>query len=514
MDIDIKTLVLFFLLLNAINSALLFVLWRLHCKHFRGLFLFFVSMCLQTIGLVFLFLHGILPDYLIITIASVLPVSGLLFVLDGFERFFNKKKRHIYNYVIISVFSFLTVYFTIENNNLLARNVCVSALIILFASQTCLLLSYRVEPNFRRATRFTAGTLLAYCVLSIGRILALFLIPGQYDEFFSSGIVNSVSMMVYGSLGILITLGIIMMVSQRLLDEIQTEKDKYEGAFHFSPYALLLTRISDGKIFEVNEGFIRTTGYLQEEVVGKTTLAIGLWANPNDRAEFVIDMMSGDVHEKTMKFQMKNGETKIGLISAKRISAYGENCALSSFSDITEMVKTKEELENMALHDTLTGLPNRQLLFDRAIVAFANARREKSNIAIISLDVDGLKLINDHWGHAAGDQALSLVGKRVNNLLRKVDTVSRFGGDEFLILLSGIHKVEDVYAIVDKILRYISEPFEVEGNQIVITASLGVAIYPDDDSDIQMLIRKSDEAMYFVKTHGRNGYKFYCDMGR
>jgi diguanylate cyclase (GGDEF)-like protein len=177
------------------------------------------------------------------------------------------------------------------------------------------------------------------------------------------------------------------------------------------------------------------------------------------------------------------------------------------------MNKIKERLEKMALHDTLTGLPNRQLFYDRAGIAMANARRDKEKIAVISLDVDGLKFVNDHWGHMAGDRVLITTGNRLRDLLRKGDTISRFGGDEFLILVNGVNQTEDIHVTVKKIMETASMPLEIEGECIAVTASLGIAVYPTDDTEIEALIRKSDEAMYYIKTHGRNGYRFFNGEG-
>ena len=225
-------------------------------------------------------------------------------------------------------------------------------------------------------------------------------------------------MIAYSILNILITAGLIMMVSQRVLNEVQAEKDKYIKAFNSSPYALLLTKVSDGKIFEVNEGFVRISGYRPEEVIGKTTLEVGLWIDSDDRREFVRDLMNGDVREKEVKFRIKDDSFIPCLISATIISTLGEDCILTSVNDVSEMSQIRKKLEVMALHDSLTGLPNRQLFYDRADVAFANARRKKSGVAVVSLDIDRLKSINDQWGHSAGDFALVSVSSRLQNLLR------------------------------------------------------------------------------------------------
>ena len=511
MEIDIRTLVLFYAVVNAMNNGLMFIIWHMYRKHYRGLTYLLVNMCLMTVGSMFLLLRGIIPEIPSIIFTNLFSVAGLLFTLKGLELFFDCEKKRIYNYALFAAFMCSVFYFSMVDNNLFARNIGLSAMIVLFNGQSAGLLYRIVKADDRKYARFTAGVLLGYCVFSVSRIIALVMIPQTNNDFFYSGIVNSIAMIGFSVFNILITAGYIMMVIHRHLSEAQTEKDKYISAFHSSPYALLLTKVSDGKIFEVNEGFVRITGYTPEEVLGKTTLEMGLWVDPEDRAEFVKSLLrEEDVHDSEMRFRIKDGSIMTGMVSAKRICAFGEDCILTSVSDITEMVKIKERLEKMALHDTLTGLPNRQLFYDRAAIAMANARREKEMFAVISMDVDGLKFVNDHWGHMAGDHVLITVGNRLCDLLRKGDTVSRFGGDEFVILLNRVNQTEDVQITVKKIMQTVTEPVEGEGECIAVSVSLGIAIYPTDDTEIEALIRKSDEAMYYIKMHGRNGYRFFC----
>jgi diguanylate cyclase (GGDEF)-like protein/PAS domain S-box-containing protein len=513
MDIDIRTVVLFYLVANALNGGLIFLIWQIFRKHYRGLFHILINMTCQTAGSLFLLLRGVIPDFLSILATSVFSVTGMIFALKGLERFFNKEKRRIYNYVFTAIFLLLIVYFTFINDSMLARNICTSGMLLLITVQACKLLFRDVEGDFRQIARFTAIISLAYAILSVGRIFLLILSPMENNDFYASGIVNSISMIIYGSLNILYTAAIIMMVSQRMLNEVQTEKDKYNKAFNSSSYSLILTKALDGKIFEVNEGFVEMTGYTPEEVLGKTTLEVGFWVDPAERTEFVNELASGDVHGKEVQFRIKNGVLITCLISASKIMALGEECILTSVNDITEMVLIKEKFQIMALHDTLTGLPNRQLLYDRAGVALANAQREKSMVAVISLDVDRLKSINDQWGHVAGDLVLVTVSGRIFSLLRKGDTVARFGGDEFIILLSGINRAEDINAIIQRIVEVVAEPILFEENQITVSASAGIALFPNDEEEIEALIRKSDEAMYYIKEHGRDGFVFFRDIG-
>jgi diguanylate cyclase (GGDEF)-like protein/PAS domain S-box-containing protein len=320
-------------------------------------------------------------------------------------------------------------------------------------------------------------------------------------------------MIFYLSLSIIITASFILLVSRRLLEEVQTEKEKYNTAFHSSPYAILLTKLSDGKIFEVNEGFVRISGYQPQEVIGKTTIEMGLWVQEKDRLAVANEISRGnEVREYEFLFRVKSGDTITGLLSSKRIMAYGETSILTSISDITAMNKMKEKLLDMAMHDTLTGLPNRKLFFDRAEIAIANAKRDSEKIAVVSLDVDLLKSINDHWGHGAGDKVLITLSNRLSNLLRKGDTIARFGGDEFLVLLTGMNNETSISIVAKKVLECLSMPIDIEEDIVNATASIGIALYPDDDNDINALIKKSDEAMYHVKEHGRNSFVCYSDL--
>jgi diguanylate cyclase (GGDEF)-like protein len=180
-------------------------------------------------------------------------------------------------------------------------------------------------------------------------------------------------------------------------------------------------------------------------------------------------------------------------------------------TDITERKQMEQKLEEMATHDYLTGLPNRVLLLDRFTIASAMAHRNKVRLAVMTLDLDNFKSINDTLGHAAGDQVLKKVGARLRGIIRASDTLARIGGDEFvLVMLESNHK-NDALAIAQKILDAFAEPLLIDGRQVQASTSIGIAIYPEDAEDLETLIKKSDAAMYYSKGHGRNQFKFFSD---
>jgi diguanylate cyclase (GGDEF)-like protein len=182
-----------------------------------------------------------------------------------------------------------------------------------------------------------------------------------------------------------------------------------------------------------------------------------------------------------------------------------------SLRDITEQRKHESQLTYLANHDALTGLPNRNLLNDRLGQAIAYASRSKEQIALLFLDLDRFKLINDGLGHDFGDHVLIELAKRIPESLRNEDTVARMGGDEFVILLPGLKRAKDVAAVALKILNAIASPCSINGRELLLEASIGIALYPQDGDDAGTLLRHADAAMYSAKDHGGNSFKFYKD---
>ena len=179
------------------------------------------------------------------------------------------------------------------------------------------------------------------------------------------------------------------------------------------------------------------------------------------------------------------------------------------FQDITRRKQAEDLVKKLAFEDTLTGLPNRRLFHDRLVLALNQAKRNKEKLAVMMVDLDRFKEVNDTLGHYVGDLLIQAVGQRLTALLRKGDTVARLGGDEFILLLPSLRQLDNAKRIAEKILSVFEESFLLEGREVRTTPSIGIAIYPDDGDNMDLLLRNSDIAMYAAKDKGRNTFAYY-----
>ena len=274
----------------------------------------------------------------------------------------------------------------------------------------------------------------------------------------------------------------------------------------------------DGRVSYVNPFFCKVTGFEQDEVVGKEWFSkfLPTEAFQNLRSVYA-KLQKGDVINQYLNpILTKSGQERvISWFNARLVDEKGEfDGTLSIGEDITARRELEKRLDYLAYHDTLTGLPNRTLLIDRLGHAVKRAQRDNTLLALLIIDLDQFKNINDSLGHFAGDLLLQAAAQRFQHAIRSADTVARLGGDEFTILLENVKHIEAVEEVADKILQEFSMPFEIEKNKLYISASVGIVIYPMADDQIEDLLRAADTAMYHAKAAGRNCYRFYeASMG-
>jgi diguanylate cyclase (GGDEF)-like protein/PAS domain S-box-containing protein len=288
-------------------------------------------------------------------------------------------------------------------------------------------------------------------------------------------------------------------------------------AFDNSHEGITLTN-AQGEILDVNAAFTRITGYERSEVIGRNPRVLksgrhdqafyeGMWKSVLDKGAW-----RGEIWNRS-----KFGDVYPELLSIAAVhDADGQlTHFVAVFSDISRLKEQEKQLVQMAYFDALTGLPNRVLLADRIVQASAQTRRNGTLMAICYLDLDGFKPINDTWGHDVGDQLLVEMANRFKATLRAGDTVARLGGDEFVLLMLGLADMAECERAVQRMLHAVSKPLLVAPQPVMLSASIGVSVFPADDCDADALLRHADQAMYRAKQSGKNCFHvFDADLDR
>ena len=261
-----------------------------------------------------------------------------------------------------------------------------------------------------------------------------------------------------------------------------------------------------GNFVFVNDSVCANLGYAREEILRQS---YGIMVPPGEATILFAafnEVFKTGIPNKGFSHGVlrKDGTTVYAETSVTlRKNEGGQVIGFRSISrDVTQRMEFEQRLADMATHDFLTGLPNRVLLNDRLHVALAQAHRNKNKLAILMLDLDRFKTVNDTHGHHVGDELLKAIGQRLTGIIRSGDTIARMGGDEFLLLMPELHQSDSISGIISKIVEAFKAPFIIEGHRLNISASIGIAIYPDDGMDMDALLRKSDSAMYDIKKHG------------
>ena len=294
------------------------------------------------------------------------------------------------------------------------------------------------------------------------------------------------------------------------------KEDRFRTLFETSPDGVLIARGEDGKVVEVNQALLDTLQFSREEVIGRTSLELDIWADEDDSLRVADGLHErGGCRDLEVRLRRKNGEVFWGQLSASYADFDGESCVISYIRDVSAAKADEEKIRNLAFYDTLTGLPNRRLLWERLRQALISSIRSGSKHALLFVDLDGFKSLNDTLGHHIGDLLLQETARRIAGCVREVDTVARLGGDEFVIILEDLSQVAEIAAaqartVGGKILAAIDQPFLLEGRECHTTSSMGITVFGNQSESTNEVLQQADIAMYQAKAAGRNAMFFFA----
>jgi diguanylate cyclase (GGDEF)-like protein/PAS domain S-box-containing protein len=303
---------------------------------------------------------------------------------------------------------------------------------------------------------------------------------------------------------------------ERAEAQLRESEERYRIAFQTSQDAINITRLSDGLYLEVNQAFLDLSGYERDEVIGRTADELGIWANSFDR-EKMVEILSagGNFRLLEAQFRQKNGEVIWGQTSSSLMELDGLSCVFSIMRDITNAKKAEEEIRNLAFFDVLTTLPNRRLGTEQLRRALSASVRSNRKGALLFIDLDNFKRLNDTLGHTAGDQLLQEVARRLVTCVRSADTVARLGGDEFVVIIEDLSdSVEEAAThssvVAGKILAAVNRSCFLANHECLFTCSIGVSVFGERTETAEMILQQADIAMYQAKAAGRNTVHYFA----
>jgi diguanylate cyclase (GGDEF)-like protein/PAS domain S-box-containing protein len=292
-------------------------------------------------------------------------------------------------------------------------------------------------------------------------------------------------------------------------DALRASEARFRTLAETTPCAIFIYQ--DGRFTYANGATSAITGYSRDEF-----LHLGFWdvVHPDFRPLVQARGLAGEEGEGgplryEIKIVRKDGLERWLDYTAGVIDFGGKPAVLGTAFDITERKRAEDQIKSLAYHDALTGLPNRLLFTDRLSLAVTQAARQSHHLAVLFLDIDRFKVINDSLGHTLGDRLLQAVAERLQGCVREADTVARLGGDEFTLLLPGVTQPTDVARVAEKILEALKQPFKMEGRELYCTVSMGISVFPEDGQDAETLVKNADTAMYRAKEQGRDNYQLY-----
>ncbi|MEW8028231.1 MAG: EAL domain-containing protein [Candidatus Thiodiazotropha sp.] len=295
---------------------------------------------------------------------------------------------------------------------------------------------------------------------------------------------------------------------KRLSEALRLSEERFRMLFEANKAVMLTIDPDSGSILAANRAAAEYYGYTIDQLMKMNINEINILS----KKEIAQEMSKARKEERNhfmFRHALASGEIRDVEVHSGPFIWNGKQVLYSIIHDITDRKRAEAELEHIAHYDPLTGLPNRRLKTDRLRQAIAYSKRNATSVGVCYLDLDGFKPINDRFGHDSGDKILIEIARRLQGVLREEDTVSRIGGDEFVLILTNLTSMDECILVLDRVLEVIAEPIRLDDTALEVNASIGLTLYPEDDVDADILLRHADQAMYWAKEAGKNCYHLF-----
>ncbi|MBP7459845.1 MAG: GGDEF domain-containing protein [Candidatus Delongbacteria bacterium] len=506
--LDLRSIAVATIVASGVCTLLIIILWRQNRDRFDGLGYLSIDLMFQTLGLVFVSLRNLIPDWISIVVSNGMIIIGFWMGYIGLQRFTGIKSHRIVNLIVVPIFIAAIAYYAIIDLNLNMRSLALCVGLGVLSVESAWLLVVRVD---RRMRSYTLPVGLLFGVLSLQnliRVIIYLLNPQATNDYLHAGSFETMMMIANLMIFIMLTYGLSLMVNRRLEMDIRFQEEKFSKAFHSSPYAVMLSRLTDGMIIEVNDGFVRISGYDYREVIGRTVNEMGFWVCDEDRERFDRAIAQNKrLHGVEQDFKISSGRIITGLVSAELIDLNNQAIVISTINDITEQKRMEERIREISIRDPLTNLFNRRYLFERFETVIAEFQRLGIRFSVSLIDLDHFKLVNDRYGHQTGDYVLLEFSRTILHHIRIYDIPGRYGGEEFLII--SIHSDKrQTLGIIERIRRQIKRD-RLVFNHHAISYSFSCGIADCDDFrqeaiTAESIISKADRRLYMAKLAGRD----------
>ncbi|MDD5186498.1 MAG: PAS domain-containing protein, partial [Paludibacter sp.] len=346
MELDLRTLYLSFTIFLLISLFILIIIWFQTRKRLQGVG--FLILCLLSIfiGDGLIFLRGQIPDFISIVVSNSMIVVGGALSYIGVERFNHKRSSNLKFILVFCIFIIIQYFFYAIQPDLTSREINVSAALGIITGFNVWLSIIKLKRSHDQILKAYGIASILFTITSIYRIFHLILYPEIHSDFFKPGTLELTSILVLYGLCLLLLFFLILMINKRLVDVVQSQEDKFYKAFHYAPFSMCITRISDGKIMEVNEYFENCQERTMDDIEGQSTISLGIWLSESDRTSFIQSLKNGQTKNLQYHFRRKNGDIFLGELSAQTFIYNDEECLISVIIDITEKTKANKLLKD------------------------------------------------------------------------------------------------------------------------------------------------------------------------